>query len=301
MGPIAIIDLGTNTFHLLILSFKEGLLQEINRERKQVYLAEEGIGTIGERAKERAILALRSFRKEIDSHQVKQVKAIATAAFRKASNSKSLRDQIKEITDIDIDVISGDREAALIAKGVAFAVPMKSDQNYLIMDIGGGSVEFILIKNNSIAWAKSYPIGVAILHQRFHKIDPIPETAIQNMKLFLDEILIDLKQKLKGLEIQALLGASGSFEVMEQMILEKDTQAFYSILEVERFKPICQQITGLDYKQRLALELLPNSRANLVVTALLLMNFIIDLCDTKYIYVSKYAMKEGLAKEMLNF
>jgi len=87
MGPIAIIDLGTNTFHLLILSFKEGLLQEINRERKQVYLAEEGIGTIGERAKERAILALRSFRKEIDSHQVKQVKAIATAAFRKASNS----------------------------------------------------------------------------------------------------------------------------------------------------------------------------------------------------------------------
>lgn len=301
MGPIAIIDLGTNTFHLLIMTVQDGIIEEVFRERKQVYLAEDGIEEIGDNAQERAILALRSFREKIDLYDVKHVKAIATAAFRKASNSSSLRKRIKKITDIDIDVISGDREAALIAKGVSIAVPMQANTSYLIMDIGGGSVEFIVIKNNTITWAKSFPIGVAILHQKFHRIDPISADAIQAMQLYLDQILTELKEVVKGEKILALLGASGSFEVMEHMIMEKEIKAFYSILDVANFKPICKQIVSLNYKERLELELLPDSRANLVVTALLLMNFVIDLCNAPYIYVSKYAMKEGLAKEMLNF
>ena len=301
MPRLAVIDLGTNTFHLLILGFVNGNLVEVYRERQQVYLADEGIATIGEGAYGRALNALKDFREKINEYQAERVKAIATAAFRKASNSAQLRAEILNETGIEIEVISGDREASLIFKGASLAIPLDINKSYLIMDIGGGSVEFILVEKKKPSWSKSFPIGVAILHQLFHRIDPIPESEVIKMESYLEDVLEELAEQIGNKSIEALIGASGSFEVMEAMISEKSEYSLYAALDIAHFYPLCKLIISLNLDGRLKLENLPPNRANLVVTALILMRFIVKLSRTKKILVSKYAMKEGLAREILNF
>ena len=139
---IAVIDLGTNTFHILIAEAQaDHSFKDLHRQRFFVKLAEEGIETIGEAPLERGFKALTHFKNLIEELQVIKVKAIGTAALRTASNGPAFVQQVKEKLGFQIELISGDQEATFIHKGVSLAVPFK-EQNYLLMDIGGGSVEY---------------------------------------------------------------------------------------------------------------------------------------------------------------
>jgi exopolyphosphatase/guanosine-5'-triphosphate,3'-diphosphate pyrophosphatase len=299
MIKTAIIDLGTNTFHLLIIGISQNNFTEIYRERIQVYLAEDGISKFGEKAFQRALDALDHFKSKVQEYKIDRVKAIATAGFRKAENSQDLQKQIFNRTGFNIEVITGDREAELIFKGVKMAVPLNSQLNYLIMDIGGGSVEFIIVHNGQPVWARSFEIGVAILFHSFNQVDPIPEASIKEMELFLEEKLAALMNELKKYSFEGLLGASGSFEVIEGMIIDKEMHDTYSILKVSDFRSLFEIMIKLDYKQRLGLDNLPANRANLIVSGLLLMRFIINKANISNIYVSQYAIKEGIISEYI--
>lgn len=298
MKHYAIIDLGTNTFHLLIIGVSNKTFTEIYRERIQVYLAEDGILNIGEKAFKRALSALEHFSKKIQEYDIHNVRAIATAGFRKADNGIVLQNQIFESTGIKIEVISGDREAELIFKGVQLSIPLISSKDYLIMDIGGGSVEFIIVHNQKAVWAKSFEIGVAILYHLFNQEDPIPESSKLALDKFLEDQLQPLLNTLRNYTISGLLGASGSFEVLEGMVEDKEIFSTYSLLEVSHFNKLCELIIQLSYEERLALDKLPANRANLVVSAFLLMRFVLDKSKAPFIYVSKYALKEGMISEM---
>ena len=168
----AVIDLGRNTFHLLIIdSSTNDLSNEIYRERIFVKLAEDGIGKIGKNAYQRGLQALQHFQKIITKHQVKKVNAFGTAALRTASNGKDFVQEVQSKIGLTIQLIPGSEEARLIHLGVTQAVEM-DDEKGLIMDIGGGSVEFIIADKNKVFWAKSFPIGVAVLHNIFHEKEP---------------------------------------------------------------------------------------------------------------------------------
>ena len=144
LNRYAIIDLGTNTFHLLVAEQQlDNSFKELYRKRYFVKLAEEGIETIGQASLQRGLVALQHFRQVIDELQVKKVKAIGTAALRTATNGPAFVQQVKEDFAISIELITGSQEAAYIHQGVAMAVPFQ-EENYLLMDIGGGSVEFII-------------------------------------------------------------------------------------------------------------------------------------------------------------
>ena len=166
MAKFGVIDLGTNTFHLLIAEVDQNSIKEIYRERIFVKLAEKGIHKIGDAAFERATNAIAKFKIILDQHHVDKVRAIGTAGLRTASNSQSFIQLIKNKYNLDIAVISGDEEAHLIHKGVMNAIGSLRTTS-LIMDIGGGSVEFIICDNEKIYWAQSFKIGVAVLFNQF--------------------------------------------------------------------------------------------------------------------------------------
>ncbi|MEQ9414158.1 MAG: phosphatase, partial [Cyclobacteriaceae bacterium] len=107
---IAIVDLGTNTFHLLIVDVKENQCHVVYRERKAVKLGKKGInkGLITEKAISRALLAITRFRTAIDNFKATKIFAYGTSAFRNASNQKEVIKSIKENTGIEVKVISGD-------------------------------------------------------------------------------------------------------------------------------------------------------------------------------------------------
>jgi len=298
MKKLAVIDLGTNTFHLLIVSLNEnGSFTELYRERKFIKLGENGVECIGNAPYTRGINALLDFKSVLGEHAVDDVRVCGTAALRTASNGQQFVNEIKAKTDLDISLISGDEEARLIYLGVRQAVPFDSDIG-MIMDIGGGSVEFIIADKNQIFWAQSFPIGVSVLRNEFHEEEPISKSEIENVKKHLDEILEPLKSALKGYQVNNLIGASGTFDVLELMLVNEKLSDVHSEVSAADFGPLYQQLLKTTLEQRLEMPNLPNDRADMIIVALVLIDYILKLAKIEKITISAYAMKEGMLAEM---
>lgn len=218
----AIIDCGTNTFHLLICE-KEGLIiYPYFRDKVHVKIGEGGIEDriINDLAYKRAISALEYFHAAIHKFQVEKVYATATSAIRNAQNGVQLVQDIFQRTAIEIQIISGEKEAELIYKGVALAHPLGPESS-LIVDIGGGSVECIIADKDGYKWKRSYEIGAQRLLDRFHKHDPIAPEDIVDLKQFLLLTLEDLLVASKIHEVSTLIGSSGSFDTLYEMHARK--------------------------------------------------------------------------------
>lgn len=300
MTRYGVIDLGTNTFHLLIVEINEhGEAIEVFRERIFVKLAEDGIGKIGKKAYLRGLQALSHFQKILLDHQVKNINAFGTAALRTASNGSEFIADAKSESGISIQLIPGSEEARLIHVGVTQAVEF-GDEKGLIMDIGGGSVEFIIADKDEVFWAESFPIGVAVLHNNFHQKEPISLEEIELLNAHLKQTLQPLFEVLKNHKTTCLIGASGTFDVLENILPNIQRTNLSATIQVENFHPIYHKVLTMNIAERRADESIPLTRADMIVVALILINFIIKKADIEKILVSAYAMKEGILWEMRN-
>ncbi|MEM1318696.1 MAG: exopolyphosphatase [Bacteroidota bacterium] len=294
-----VIDLGTNTFHLLIVAPRaDGSFEELFRHRIFIKLAEAGIHTIGEAPFQRGLDALVFFKERLEHFEVQAVKAFGTAGLRTASNSQDFIQQARALTGLDIEIISGEEEARLIHLGATRAVPPQAGPS-LIMDIGGGSVEFILAQKGQILWAQSFPIGVAILFQRFHHSDPIAPAEIEATEAFIHQTLEPLRQTLQQQPPPTLIGASGTFDVLENILAPNKTTPLYAQIPADRFPVFYQQLRNSTLAERLAMQEVPDTRADMIIVALILINYILRIARIKTILVSAYAMKEGMLTELI--
>ena len=295
---MAVIDLGTNTFHILIADAQaDGQFSEVFRYRRYVKLAEAGIATIGEAPFQRGIEALSHFATLLEQYEVKAIKAIGTAALRTASNGQAFIQKAKEKTGIEIELISGDEEAQLIYEGVRQAIPLQ-DEKVLIMDIGGGSVEFIIADASQIYWAQSFKIGVAVLFDRFHKQDPIANSEIEALKAFLKTQLEPLTLALKQHSCTTLIGASGTFDVLEAILVKEKESSIYSKFDAKLFFPFYQKLLPSTVSERKAMKNIPNTRVDMIIVALILINYTLKVSAASLIKVSAYALKEGILNRM---
>ncbi len=185
-GKVAIIDCGTNTFHLLICSIYYQKVEVLYRTKEVARIGVGGInqGVILPEAEERAIDILTKFRQIIDDYKVTTIYAFGTSAFRNATNGNALRDRINNKLHLNLKIISGLVEAEYIYKGVNYALNIKEDVT-MVMDIGGGSVEFVIGKEQEIYWKKSFEIGGQRMVERFHHSDPISTLEIELLEKYL--------------------------------------------------------------------------------------------------------------------
>ena len=299
MRKLAVIDLGTNTFHLLIADVHEdGSWTKVLRDRQYVSLAESGIQRIGQAAYHRGLVCLQQFSQLIAEHNVDIVRAFGTAALRRASNAVSFIQEVKSITGIAIEIIQGPYEALLISKGVRQVVPF-TEENSLIMDIGGGSVEFILCNQNEVFWFESFPVGVAVLYNNFHRQEPMPEASMKALDEYLNSKLQSLFDNLRNIEVDRLIGASGTFDVLVKLLGQESYSSNYHNLDLQSFERLRQEVICLDLDERLAMPKLPRQRAELIVVAMQLLRFILVKTGITKMEVSSYAMKEGIIQEII--
>jgi len=294
LDRFAVIDLGSNTFHLLIVEKTTWGFKELYRKRVYTKLAMGGSRTILEESFSKGIACLQEFRNILNRFKIVNYRALGTAALRSADNGKEFISQAMDTANIKIDLIDGNQEATLIAKGVKAAIDISSHR-YLIMDIGGGSVEFIILENGSVQWQQSFPIGLAILKALFHTEEPISVSELEQMKNFLDLELQPLKQQLTdGPKIKALIGASGSFEVVQAILdLSRWNQQTYKCHVLDFFK-VQEMIMHKSTEERVQIKGLPIERVDLIVVALFLINYILKLTEAEEIIISDYALKEGV-------
>lgn len=292
----AVIDLGTNTFHLLIADVAtNGQLTEVYRERIFVKLAEDGIATIGTNPFNRGIAALKHYRKQLDKYGAKDLSAIGTAALRTASNGPEFVTTALQAANINIQLISGDEEADLITSGVLRAIPAPEDR-ILIMDIGGGSTEYIIADNKGVYWRQSFPIGVSVLFNNFHHSDPITTEEILLLENHLAEVLTPMAEALKQHPTHHLVGAAGTFDVLAEALRNPTAPVHPSShqLSLDGFLALYKTITSATLAERIALPDVPPERADMIVAAMVLLRFTFQLAKITQVTVSDYAMKEGI-------
>jgi len=167
MPNIAAIDLGSNSFHMLIVSTKDGINSPLFQCGRRVQLgADMHDGTMTDEAIQRGLACLRDYRAIILQHNVKITLTAATSALRIASNSAVFCRQASLILDCDINIISGEHEAKLIYLGVITSTPLQGKQ--MVVDIGGGSTEFILGENSNVQYADSVSLGCLSHFQKYY-------------------------------------------------------------------------------------------------------------------------------------
>ena len=299
-GLIAAIDMGTNTFHMLIARVEENKLIEEFRLRKWVNLAEAGLQHIGVASLQRAWNSMVEFKEIIKKHDVKVIVAVATEGIRSADNGVEFLEKVEKELGINATTISGTREAELIYKGISLLSPGQADQYSLIMDIGGGSTEFILYNDSGIVWSKSYRAGVTYLFNQFVNSDPLSTKDENFLVEYIHLQLTDLIEACKGKSVGKLIGASGSFEVVEMMEGIEPSRISINTVSFEQFKRQYEYLRSSSLLERLEDSRIPDTRAKLIVVAYVFMNYVLNQVNIEQICISPFAMKEGLIRETYN-
>jgi len=297
----AIIDLGTNTFNLLIADINGKDVEFIYKAKMSSKLGEDGINhsKLHEDACSRGVKILREYKKIIEKHGVDQVFAIATSAVRSASNGHAFVKNIADKTGINVKIISGIEEAELIYKGVNRTMPNEEDQ-YLILDIGGGSTEFILVGQGQHQLMKSFPLGMARLIEKFNPSDPITSDEIWNIEAFLKLELQDFFNEIKESKVRTLVGSSGSFDTILSMIAHNFYKPGYfrknlsNEFQREHFNYFYQVLIQTNLKERREMPGMDLIRVEMMVLAVIFTNFVIRELGITKLMQSRYSLKEGL-------
>jgi exopolyphosphatase / guanosine-5'-triphosphate,3'-diphosphate pyrophosphatase len=303
---IAVIDLGTNTFHLLVAEISGKNFDVLFKEKISVKIGQGGInqGVITEEGIVRALSALKEFHQIIIQNGISEVYATATSAIRNAKNGKYLTQLIKEQTNIDVRIISGEEEAELIYFGVKSAMDIR-DETSLVMDIGGGSVEFIICNSEKIFWKKSFEIGVQRLVDIYHKTEPITKKEIKNLETYFTNTLTPLQQAINTYKPTVLIGASGTFDTLSDIyhlnnqIDKKEEDTEYT-LPLDQFFPIYESIIVKNKEERLQIPGMLPMRSDMIVVACCLVNYLLVNFEFNHLRVSSFALKEGVLYSILN-
>ena len=286
---LAVIDVGTNTFHLLIAQLAKGKIQILYKDQKYVKLGADGIQSLSRPAMDRGILAFQEFRQVLDHYKVKECLAFGTEALRKASNGHEFVTEVHHTVDLDIQVISGDEEARLIQKGILSEVPKTFTQNAYILDIGGGSVENIIRTEGGSPLRKSLPIGVAVLTAKITS-DPLSQTDLRELINLISKYYHPFWSNIPQ-QAYNLVGASGSFEVLQKFFPNA------AQVNIDRFIPLLTRIIYSSRSERQLIPEIPPQRIDYIVSACVLIQYIITQLHIKQLYLATHAMKEGILLE----
>lgn len=297
---IAIIDLGTNTFHLLIAEKNGPETNILYREKQAVKIGMGGInqGLIKEPAILRALTCLRNFKKIMDDWKVSRVFAFGTSALRSATNGSEVIKKIRLETGISIKLISGDEEAEYIYHGVRSAMDLGTEKS-LIVDIGGGSVEFIIGNRETIFWKQSFDIGAQRLLEQFQKHDPILTEEIIELEACFEKSLAPLRRAFENHIPSILVGSSGTFDTLSEIYcirngIKLTPDQSETPLTPESFHSIHMEIIECNRAERLGIPGMIEMRVDMIVVASCLVNFLFHKFPLNKVRVSSYSLKEGV-------
>ncbi|MFY7989498.1 MAG: hypothetical protein ACOVO3_02120 [Fluviicola sp.] len=292
---VGVIDLGTNTFNLLIADVQGSDFQLIHNSKIGVAL---GMGGINDRlitpeAQDRAIQAFEEFSQLAEKFQVEKIIGIGTSALRDASNGVEFSAHLSERFQIPIRIIDGLQEAEFIFQGVSWN--LQETEPYVIMDIGGGSTEFIRVEAGRITHVCSLNIGVSRAVQKFQLSDPLSESDKQQLLDWFEQA---------GTELEAfpptslLVGASGSFETFYEMIHQLEFPTGMQLIQLDKasLHDELDWILASTQEQREQHPFIIPIRRRMAPIAALKTEWVLDKLGIKRVIISSSSLKEGVLR-----
>jgi exopolyphosphatase/guanosine-5'-triphosphate,3'-diphosphate pyrophosphatase len=293
------IDVGSNTIRLLIGRVESGKVIRHKTEMVITRLAA-GIGDTGllnPDNMEKSISVLKAFSDIISAYDISHIRAVGTSALREAKNSEEFRQRVLSEIGINIEVISGEEEAELTAKGVLSDLP-KTDSS-LIIDVGGGSAEWIFCKNSSPAAMGTIPTGVVKLFDNHIKSDPPSKSDIASLKKESDTVLSVLKTKIGHLINSStfFIGTAGTVTTLASIDVGLESYGHEKIhrhnISLKKLYDISGRLISIPLSERKKMIGLEPERADLIIPGILFTINIMELFGFTNILVSDDGLLEG--------
>ncbi len=300
----AVIDLGSNTFNLLIAQLENKQLVVYENIEIAVKIGKGGLtnNIITPKAIERSIKTLADFKLIIQKYKIDKITALATSAIRNASNGIEIKNKIKDLFDIDIEIIDGNKEAELIYFGAlqSFNFP---NENVLVMDIGGGSVEFIIGNKNTIYWKQSFDIGAVRLFEMFQPNNPFNGNDIEKIKDHFVSKTSILIENIEKYNPTYLIGTAGSFDTIKDIAqnelklnLNSKNKNVTEITKVD-FEKLKALFLKLTINERLKLKGMVDYRTEYIPIASIMIDLVLNKLNINTLHCSSFSMKEGVFYE----
>ncbi len=298
---IASIDIGTNTCNLLIAEYIKGsALNFLHKEKRAITLINKDFknNIISSESVSNLIDVLNSYNETIKFHNTDKIIATATSGIRSASNREEVIDSVQVGSGIKINIIDGSKEAELAWKGVKNTVHI--DENpVLIIDIGGGSIEFVICDNSGIKWKASYNIGVARLIAKYNYSDPLSSEDINSIYRLLEDELRELLINCKEFAVTKLIGSSGSFETFANLVKYECPECSIgevnvaNLINICRFMQIYEKLTTLNKAERTIMPGMEIIRVTMIPVAAVITKFLLEKLNVNSFIQSDYSIKEG--------
>jgi exopolyphosphatase/guanosine-5'-triphosphate,3'-diphosphate pyrophosphatase len=303
---IAVIDLGTNTFNLLVAERDGGgRLHVVHSEEVPVFLGRGGIekGVITDEAIQRGLDALERYAAKACELGAARIAGFGTSALRNARNAHAFVEEADRRFGIPITVVPGTEEAGLILDGVRQAVAFGT-KPMLVMDIGGGSIEFILATDKAMMWKQSFELGVTRLRERFPTGDPMPLEDQLRIGEHLDHHLEPLWAVMDRHWPDTLVGSAGSFDTLAAMIAGSTDRGLASnevtlAFDHIAFDALKDRLMALPRGERARVPGMPAHRVDTVCYALIAIERVLMRGITELRW-SRYALKEGAAARLFH-
>ncbi|MFQ5780027.1 MAG: hypothetical protein ACE5HN_04480 [Nitrospiria bacterium] len=298
MSLLASIDMGTNTFRLLVAEVENGVsFKEIYSENRTTRLGE-GLAQnkrLIPAAVNRAISALSHFRSILKRYPVDDVVVIATSAVRKARNKEVFLKEVKERTGLDVEVISGETEALCTYRGVNIIFENEAGP-MLVVDVGGGSTEFIGSEGGTPNFCLSSALGVVHLAERFLQSDPPASEELRALRGAIEAVIEPVAHRFpQRCRFVGTGGTATTLAAIDQGMTDYDPEKINRYpLSLATIKSIFERLSSMTLSERKVVPGLEEGREDILIPGALILLTVMEYFGYDPLYVSDYGLREGI-------
>jgi exopolyphosphatase / guanosine-5'-triphosphate,3'-diphosphate pyrophosphatase len=301
---LAAIDVGSNSVHLLIADVSpEGHLEVIDRVKEMVRLGRRSFttGLLSQEAMDLAVRVLAHFQSVVEVRRVDRVRAVATSAVREADNKNQFIARIKRETGVNVEVISGYEEAQLIYRAAQYALGLEGGP-HLLVDLGGGSLELVLVQDRRPIWMKSAKLGAARMTERFLLDDPPTPAQCKRLETHFEKEIGEQMQAARRAGVVRAICTSGTINTLIAMARaargEELGMLHGSTASATEITRLCRKAVGASAAMRMALPGIDAKRIDQIPASAMLADFVLRRSGAKEMVACTWALREGMLLEL---
>ncbi|MGZ5029353.1 MAG: exopolyphosphatase [Methylobacter sp.] len=295
---VAAVDLGSNSFHMIVCSLTNGNLQTLDRLKEMVRLASglDKKNYLDTDTQERALGCLERFGQRIRHFPPESVRVVGTSTLRQAKNSQQFLEKAEKALNHPIHIISGIEEARLIYQGVAHSLGSNANLR-LVMDIGGGSTEYIIGSGDTPKVKESTPMGCVVVSNAFFKNGKLSREAFTQATLFAEQQLEPIQKQFQRKNWDEAIGASGSLKAIDKVLQAKNWSN--NGITMEGLEHLVAHINQCSHIDELNLPELDSERLPVFVGGVAIVYATFKSLGIEQMTVSDGALREGLIQDLL--
>lgn len=297
---IGAIDIGTNSMRLLIADYNNN---KIENRKKYINTTRIGQGVdqdgyITNEALERNLKALKEFSDKCNEEKCEKVYCMGTSALRDSKNGQDFINKAKKLTNIDVKIICGEEESNLGFMGVLEGTEGDKKEDILVIDIGGGSTEFVVGNEDGIKFCKSENVGALRMTEKFITTDPISDEEFNSMASFIEDVISSTISRLETMNISKLVGIGGAITslsaINQQLEVYSMEKVHNSVVTKKDLEKILQNLKIMTLNDKKTLKGLQPKRADIITAGVKILHIIMEKLEIEKIMISEYDNLEGL-------